>query len=206
MDVKQILSDAWKAVEGSGVPENLHAVAFEQAVRLIATPMLPEPVGSLTKNAGKKPSGSRSTQTAKVGEERSTESAADPDEFFARFAAESAVEEEKLRTVYMIKDGHVRLSLTKRALGDTEAAKNRTIALLMAAPRWYVDGKQELVVGEVREVAKAIGYEPSRNLSTHLDSVPGTSAVGVKNDKAIRVQGAKFDAPFRELIERLTAD
>lgn len=206
MGVEQVLSDAWEAVKGSGVPESLHAVAFEQAVRLIVGPIppiqAPESLGSATGNTGKKASSTHTAPTSNAREEP----AVDSDEFFAKFAAESAIDEEKLRTVYMVKNGQVRLGLTKRALGDSEAAKNRTVAMLMIASEWYVGGKQELLFGEVREVAKTMGYEPSRNLSKHLDSVPGTSAVGVKTDKAIRVQGAKFDTPFRELIERLTAD
>lgn len=210
MDVKQILSDAWEAVVESGVPESMHPVAFEQAVRILteqprdpSPPGARSPVGSqkvIGKATANPPAGAR-TRDADAGQGVVT----DEDSFFAKFALESGLGKEALRSVYFVKDGQVRIGVARRLLGDTEAQRNRTVAALTVAVRWYTEGKPALGIGEVRDAAKTVGLEVTRNLTKHLEGVKGTQAVGVGNDKGIRVQGAKFNAPFLELIERLTA-
>ncbi|NMR21734.1 hypothetical protein [Cellulomonas fimi] len=217
MDVKQVLADAWEAVEGSGVPEGLHAVAFEQAVRLIARPEASSAQGSTPGSTEASPSApsrgatnpSKGVPVRKPGNGIAPSDDAslihDEDAFFETFASESHVDAETLRRVYYVKDGRIRIGLTKRALGKTEADSNRTVATLLAGVRWYVNGDPALKIGEVRDAAGVIGYQVSRNLSKHLEGVSGTQAVGSGNDKAIRVQRGRFDEPFQQLIDRLTA-
>jgi hypothetical protein len=218
MDAKQVLTDAWEAVEGSGVPESLHAVAFEQAVRLIAGPLAPSASDSVpmsTPDAPHNPAQSAPTPNKRGPAKRAGGATApsddasliqDEDAFFATLASEARLDEETLRRVYYVKDGELRIGLTKRALGESEADSNRTVATLLAGVRWYVHGDPALKISEVRDAANLIGYKVSRNLSKHLDGVAGTQAVGAGSDKAIRVQRGRFDEPFQLLIERLTAD
>lgn len=216
MDAKQVLADAWEAVEGSGVPERLHPVAFEQAVRLIAGPATgfadSAPRSTPTTPPSRMPAPPKPSEVGAGRKSRNRTAPSDDaslihdeDGFFETFASESHVDAETLRRVYYVKDGRVRIALTKRALGKTEADSNRTVATLLAGVRWYVEGNPALKISEVRDAAGIIGYQVSRNLSKHLEGVAGTQAVGAGNDKAIRVQRGRFDEPFQQLIERLTA-
>lgn len=207
MNVTEVLEAAWQAVQAARIPEDLREVAFEQAVGLVAGPSAG---ASAARQSG--PGGKGSKPKAASGGNGAGEATdagpviEDEDEFFATFLSESGVEEEVLRSVYFIKDGRVRLSLSRRALGESLAAKNRTVAMLTLGARHYVEGEMSLKITEIRDAIKPHGYDPTRNLSSHLDAIPGTQAIGAGNDRAVRVQSGKFDTPFKELIERITAD
>lgn len=207
MDVKRVLSEAWQAVQAAEVPESLHVVAFEHAVQLIAEtrPIVPVPRGAESEQRGDRSTPAPSSGATEANGSTPASEIDDEDTFFATFASESGVAEERLRKVYFVKDGRARIALTKSKLGGTEAERNRTVATLLAGMRWHVDGKQSVQIGEIRDAARAIPYEVSRNLASHLESVSGTMTVGSKNDKAVRVQTGKFDEPFGALIEKLTA-
>lgn len=212
MDVKRVLADAWEAVEAAGLPEHVHGVAFEQAVALTVGhrtkhPLTPPHVDEKKDSAGSSGRSSRKQPTGN-GVASAAETPAptyDEDTFFATLASESGVEEDRLRKVYYLKDGRPRIALTKSKLGSTEAARNRAVATLLAGIRWFVDGKQSVLIGEVRDAAEAIPYEVSRNLASHLNKVEGTMTVGAKNDKAVRVKTDKFGEPYGALIETLTS-
>ncbi len=207
MDVKQVLREAWEAVESAGIPDSLYPVAFEQAVHLIAGTHPTKPASPVDESArDERTSKSVAISRKDAGDSKGSAALiADEDAFFATFASESKVDEEKLRKAYFVKDGRPRIALTKSKLGSTEADRNRAVATLLAGVRWYVDGKPAVGISEIRDAATAIPYEVTRNLAKQLESVPGTMTVGAKNDKAVRVQSAKFDEPFNALIERLIA-
>ncbi len=205
MDVKRVLREAWEAVEAAGIPDSLHPVAFEQAVHLVAGTRPTRTANPIDESTREQRASEAVPDSRKVAGESSGSAAliVDEDTFFATFASESKVDEEKLRKAYFVKDGRPRIALSKSKLGSTEADRNRTVATLLAGVRWYVDGKPSVGIGEIRDAATSIPYEVTRNLAKHLESVPGTMTVGAKSDKAVRVQSAKFDEPFGALIERL---
>lgn len=205
-EVAAVLKAAWSAVETASLPETLQVAAFNQAVALLTSS------GSGGSSLGPKTRGRRGSKEARQpavdsGQETGSEVAVAPNEdaFFETFASESGVSEEKLRQVYFVKDGRPRIALTKSKLGSSEADRNRAVATLLAGMKWYVESKASVSIGEIRAAAEVIPYEVSRNLATHLDGVAGTIATGAKRDKAVRVQGARFDDVFAALIEKLTA-
>lgn len=201
MDLKQIIKDAWEAVDAAGLPEHVQAAALQQAIALVAGPSVPGPAVVKPKDPEIRKGGEAGSAAA------STEppgAVTDEDAYFAKFAAESDVDEESLRTVYYVKNGAVRIAGTKNRLGSSEADRNRTVAMLAAASLWYFDGKPAISITDIRESIKAAGWEASRNLAKHLEDVAGTQVTGSGPDKGIRVQSGKFDAPFKAAIERLT--
>lgn len=208
MDPKRVIAEAWEAVRTAEIPEHLHITAFDHAVRLLTQDF----VGPKeeTRESGFKESKARQeagkSPGSDVGVDESSSPVVNADDFFEKFAEESGLDVDKLHALYLVREGKMRVGLSRRKLGTSEAEKNRTVAGLVASANWYVSGKAALTIGEIREAAKAAGYEPSRNLSAHLEGVPGTQAVGNGADRAIRVQGAKIDAAFTELVERLTGD
>jgi len=208
MDAATVLEDAWAAVVASGVPEHLQAAALTEAIRLIGGSAEGVATKIGTVSGPKAPRIAKPQGGKKIEPEPEPEllEVANEDEFFEKFANDSRVPEESLRELYRVVDGQLQLALTKSALGDTETKKNQTVALLSIAPRWYVHGQQELAIGSIRDAAGATGYKPSRNLSTHIESVAGTKAVGTGAGKAIRVQGAKIDPAFAALVEDLLSE
>jgi len=200
MDLKQTIKEAWQAVDAAGLPEHVQPAALQSAIAALAGPGVPAaPVAK-----PKPPIVNRDDETALGGAETEpTGGPIDEDEFFKKFAAESELEEDALRAVYYIKNGTVRIAGTKKSLGGSEAERNRTVALLSVGAKWYVDGKAAISITDIREAIKSAGWEASRNLSKHLEGVEGTQVTGAGNDKGIRAQGGKFDAPFAATIERL---
>lgn len=208
MDVKQVIAEAWEAVKAADLPDHLHVTAFEHAVRLLTSDtaqVVETPGEESRRQSPPKQRATKKTEAADKPDESAT-AVIDADDFFEKFANESGVDVDKLHALYLVREGKVRIGLTRRKLGTSEAEKNRTVAGLMASANWYSAGKSSLTIGEVREAAKSAGYEPSRNLSSHLDGVPGTQAVGNGADRGIRIQGAKIDAAFTELVDRLTGE
>lgn len=210
MCVAKTLKSAWAAVEAAEIPEPLHAVAFSQAVLILSASRDAEVsiLGASGRSALRDETARDRAVAANTAGSESSDTAllaADEDAFFATLANESNVDEEKLRKVYFVKDGRPRIAVTKSKLGSTEAERNRAVATLLAGTRWYVEGRASVLIGEIRTAAEAIPYEVSRNLATQLDGVAGTIAVGVKRDKAIRVQSGRFDEPFSALINKLVS-
>lgn len=199
-DVKKILTDAWQVVDGSGVPEILHPVAFEQAVLLLTgtgktSPVQPTEQGEPKRHEAMKPA---------TDGNGSVNGTLDEDAFFRKFADGSGVDEETLRGLYFPKDGKVHLSVPRKSLGASIADRNRTVALAVLAIKHYVEATPTVTVREVREAAELLGHDPGRNLARDLEDIPGTTLVGARSDKSVRAQGAKFDTAFAELAQRLT--
>jgi len=199
--VVRVLKEAWAAVEAAALPSSVQSVAYSRALDLIvehsnvgASRLHIVHPGSQGRESNGK---NQTSEVAVPGDEQS---------FFSILAEESGISEEKLRRVYYLKDGELRIGLTKVRLGATEAERNRNLALLLAGVRWFAYGQPAVSLREVRDAAGRIPYQVSRNLGKHLDKVPGTVPAGAKLDKTIRVQTGKFDEPYRELIERLTTD
>ncbi|MEG8036727.1 hypothetical protein QP157_15865 [Sphingomonas sp. LR61] len=206
MDVTQVLKEAWVAVEAAELPPEMQQVAFGAAVALLGVPRSAQrqeaPAGPPIDD--RKPEQSGVVPTGQS--ETPVDDLLSEDELFAKFASESSVDEEDLRRVYIVKEGRFRVGLAKRALGDTEAARNRNVAALMLGAAWHVLGQQQISLVDVREAVKAVGYEPSRNLGKHVETMSGVVAVGSRSDKAVRVQTSKFDEPFKALILELTGE
>ncbi|GIG41946.1 hypothetical protein [Cellulomonas phragmiteti] len=202
MDAKQVLGEAWQAVEAAGLPEHVQAVALEQAVALI-TREVGAGNGKPVNPAPRPPS----SAPAQINPDTARgEANLDEDEFFRKFAEESDVAEDVLRSVYHVKDESVRIAVSRKSLGTSIADKSRNLAALLLGPRYYVDGKPNVTVREVREAASSqFAFDPTRNLAKYLEAVPGTISVGQGNEKSVRGQSGKFDAPFKELVERLAS-
>ena len=205
MDATQVLSAAWQAVEAAALPEHVQVVAFEHAIRLIAEdggqgrPEVHEPVREADESG---------QDAASPSEMHSSNGTSGESSYFQRFSNESGIALERLQNVYIFDEsaGTVKLGVARRRLGDSEAERNRNVAILMVGAKWYAEGKAAVPISMIRDAAKQVGYEPSRNFGKHMESVPGTQAVGVKNDKAVRVQGARFDEPFAAMIGRVLGE
>jgi hypothetical protein len=220
-DVATQLSEAWKAVQAAGIPEHLQEVAFKEAFMLSAphngrgsggvqhSPRSPQPVdagdpGVITSDGGSKgAAASAKTSGLQVGADSND---AGEEDIFARFATESGVDEESLRRVYVVRDDALRISLSKSKLGTSEAERNRSVGLLLAASRYYVYGTIATPISEIREAATKIPYEVSRNFGSHMDRVDGTLTGGSGRDKTVRVQTGKIDEPFRAVIRRVLGE
>jgi hypothetical protein len=209
------LADAWKAVQAAEIPEHLHEIAFHEAL-LIADPRPEDSPGDSSSHPAdpqtEKPQGASrgAPKSAKGTAQKSRPSKVetvlfdgDEDTFFKRFSDESGVEEEELRRVYVFANGTWRISLSKSKLGTSEAERNRSVGLLLAASRFYVNGTVATPISDIREAASRIPYEVSRNFGTHMERVDGTVPGGSGRDKTIRAQTGKIDDSFKTILRRV---
>lgn len=216
-DVAKQLSDAWDAVKEAGIPEHLHEVAFRKALLLAGAPgggvLQRVPSTAVRDDSGTRSGQGRPPHAEGDGSDTQMDaspvgggSAENENELFTRLTEESGVDEESLRRVFVFRDGDLKLSLSKSKLGKSEAERNRSVGLLVAACRYYLRGTVATPISEIREIASKVPYEVSRNFASHMDGVEGTVSAGSRNDKSIRVQGARIDEAFRALMKRVLGE
>ena len=190
---------AWAIVERAGVPEHVQGDALR-----IAASMLDEEA-ALAPARRRAPSTPTHAKTPPPLREDNSEGV-DTDEFFATMASESGLDSERLRRLYVLKDDGIHIGVNRSALGKSEAAKNRSIAMLLLGADYFVHGRKEVRIGAVRAAAKGLRHEVSRNLTTHLDGIPGTTTIGTGNDKAVRVQEARFGEAYSLVVTSILGD
>lgn len=199
MDVKDLLSRAWSAVEEAGIPEPLHAVALKEAIDYLRS-----------EDGESAPKRERKPDTRKQKTKEAGASTEDPDEdtFFADLASESGETEQDLRDVLRLtNDGKVQVIPPGRELGDNGAEQARNTVALVAGARGR--GLQESPVN-----AEAVRHELKRKhcwdstnfASKHLGSLKGFNA---GSNRTEIVLGSKWVSEFRAAVAKVhgrTAD
>lgn len=131
MELHDILSEAWKSVEKSGVPEALHEAAFKEALAFLREGGVSKAATSRQhQSSGRRKSGERSEPLAPNAELPSEA------EFFTELAKESGVSERDLRDVLQLtKNGTVHVTPATKDLGSNLAEQARTVVALVANAR-----------------------------------------------------------------------
>lgn len=179
MELHELLAAAWTAVEKSGVPPDQQSVAFREAISILRE----DGRGNgQTTDPSDKP-GARAKKRAAAPRPRTSPSSngdSDPidppseDDFFARLADESGVDETELRDILQLTaNGDVHVTPATRKLGTSKKRQAQTVISLVAAARGYglgespVDGKKVLT-----EVQRKNCHDVP-NYSKHVTSLNG---------------------------------
>jgi hypothetical protein len=160
MDAEEILRQAWEAVEGAGIPESLHEVAFREAVAILTmndgrnarsqTPTKPK-TSSRAGTGGRRQHGR--TSRAVAGQQEVV--IPDEDTFFSKLSHESGVPENDLRDILQLtRDGNVHVTQATRALGSNMAEQARTAVALVASARAFGLSETPVDGAAVREEVK----------------------------------------------------
>src|SRR5262249_52406192 len=124
MDVEELLSRTWSAVEKAGVPPELQELAFKEAISFLRE-------GSAAPNAGA--AVQKSAPAGGAGKPAETSSGTDASDFFARLAHESGVSETELSDVLSLVDGQVRVTPATRTLGTSKTEQAKNVIALVAS-------------------------------------------------------------------------
>lgn len=216
MEAKDLLKAAWKAVAESGVPKELHEVAFREAVAYLrgeeggptrregsSTPQLSKRTRKASPaKATSKGTARRATPTAKsaVADDARVAPVEDVDDFFATLARESGVEESELRQVLHVTDhGVIEVPPPTRDLGKNKAAQARTVIALVAGARHGGLGESSVSTSAVRdECTRKRCYDQNNFAYSHLAALKGFNASGP--DKII--VNAKWVKEFDDAVGR----
>jgi hypothetical protein len=205
MNLEELLSRAWKAVEKSGVPESLHEVAFKEALdelRGEARGDVAEQTRTerARRGTGKKTGAKRQSATKKASAADGAPSIPDDDEFFTRLADESGVEEQDLRDILQLtRQGEVRVTSPTRRLGDTVADQAKSVIALVAGARAHGLNERPVNARAVRtEASRKNCYQQNNFASGHLGPMRGFNAGG--RDEIVLT--SRWVAEFKAAVDR----
>jgi hypothetical protein len=199
MKVSEILAAAWAEVGDANLPERIQPVAFSEAVRLMAEPTpAPQKESQAKKTAPSK--GKSSARSADRTADQSDEVQVAPDDFFDAIAKETEVSVDDLEQVFFLDSGRPKVNLTSRSLGETMAARQKNIGLLICVARHFGLVEDETPASVVRDECARLRCA-DRNLSTRLGTLKGVVQSGDRT-KVLKVRPPATPA-FAELIEDL---
>jgi hypothetical protein len=208
MDTSELLRRAWEAVEKSGVPESMHAVALQAAVEDLRAQEGGDASsdgsggGGTTGRAGTgrgKPK-ARPTRTAKATSDQTETPSVDEDTFFTTLAHESGVDETDLRDVLSLSGGKVHVTPPTRLLGTTKAQQARTITSLVAGARAFGLGERPIDARAVRdEVKRKNAYDEANYSVRALGELQGFNRGG---SSAEMVATSRWDRDFVNAVNQ----
>lgn len=185
MDVSPVLKDAWAAVERADLPERIHAVAFREAVRLMAPGRGSDGArqsGSAT--AGAPTGGGRSGQ-ASNGDGGASVS---EDTIYERAAEHTGVERAKLEQIVHLDDDGLRVSVPGLRLGNNNAERTRTVAQILTIVRGFGLEESETPLEVIRAECSRLKVYDSPNFSSHIGKLSGYVVSGSGQNRRLRAK------------------
>lgn len=197
MEANEVLTKAWSAVQGSGVPEDLYEVAFREAVALIkATNGLRQP--SLRADEA----GAGAGVGAKVATEGSAEGVeVDTEALIHKFAEESGVDLAELVEVFFFDaDGTAHLNVAGRKLGESTASKAKAVATAIAAAYHYSVDEPSVSVELIRAECNRLKCFDKKNFFAHMGAAPGTVLSGSGSSRVLRIKSSEIETALRAVV------
>jgi hypothetical protein len=202
MDTSQLLQEAWKAVEESGVPESLQEVAFREAVEhLRSGEASVSGSGGRKGQAGDRAAG-RKAPSPKKKDKPDGDGGIAPDEatFFSQLSEESGVEENDLRDVLNLSGSKVSVTPPTRKLGSNTSEQARTVIALVAGARSFGLLERPVDADAVRtELGRKGCYDPANFAAYHLGPLEGFNA---GSDRTQIVTTSKWMKDFSAAVDQ----
>lgn len=189
MDVEELLTRAWGAVEKAGIPEPLQEYAFREALTRLSgglTPATTPPV----EDGGSTSGGKGDEQPAR---EAAVASSLTTDELFAKFANESEIAVADLERVFYFSNGEPHLNGPRSKLGKTASDQAKTIAVALAAAYDYALDKQA-PDDVVRAEAVRLKCDLAGNWARTMNGLSAVSWVGANRQKQFKTKVDTTDA------------
>jgi hypothetical protein len=188
MDVDELLTRAWNAVEKSAVPEPLQAIALKEAIDFLRADGSSSPDGSAdgrgdtADQSQRKPAAGRSSSPSASGNTGDTPRSAD--EFFAHLASESGESERDLRDILTVTaDSIVHVTQPTKDLGDSVAEQAKNVTALVASARAIGLGENPVNAAAVRkELDRKRCYDNGNFAAKHLGRLKGFNAGATRNE------------------------
>lgn len=201
MEVSETLKKAWAAVEDAGLPEQIHEVAFREAVRLL----VPLPVASAqgvvaprvgkaggVSGVGSEGGGGPNGGGIKVSEE----------EIYERVAAQTGVARDKLEQVVHLDGEVLKVSIPGLKLGKNNAERARAVAQILTVTRGFGLEENETSLELIRAECDRLRVYDQNNFSSHMKALVGYVITGTGANRRVRAKGPGI-AAFPALLDNL---
>jgi hypothetical protein len=187
VEIEELLSRAWGAVENAGIPEPLQEYAFKEALaRLTAQNGTPDGARPPEPSAGK----SGTSTDDDPGGPVATKS---DDELFAKFAHESGIAVADLERVFYFNGGEPHLNGPRAKLGRTTADQAKAVAVAITAAYDYALDRRPIEDQIVRTEAARLKCDLGGNWAKQMVKATGVSWVGASRQKQFKTKSDTQD-------------
>ncbi|WP_404435495.1 hypothetical protein LG322_10080 [Microbacterium aerolatum] len=189
MDVEELLTRAWGAVEKAGIPEPLHEYAFKEALSILSA----ETSGDASL-APKLPKAAKQGAGVEEGSKSDDSGGQSDKQIFSKFAQESGVPEDQLERLYYFEDGVPHIIGPKARFGSNLADQARAVSLALTAAYDYALDQQNIAVGLVRAECERLKCDPGSNWNKAMNSLTTVNYVGAPGKKTMRAKSDTGEA------------
>jgi hypothetical protein len=175
MEVSETLKQAWAAVQEASLPQEIQAVAFREAVRLLTPSTSPSGIGRVGKpgQSGGGDGGAPSAGTGGGAVGQGGGITVSERELLEKVATQTGVELEKLDLLVHIDDGALKVSIPGIKLGQNNADKTRAIAQIFTVVRGFGLDEDGTSIELVRSETQRLKCYDSANFSSQLSKLQG---------------------------------
>lgn len=204
MEVSETLKKAWAAVEGAGLPERIHEVAFREAVRLLVpVPAAGAPAAAAPREG--KPSGTGDSGTGGPGVGGSNGDGGievPEDEIYDRVVTQTGVDRDKLEQVVHLDGDVLKVSIPGLKLGKNNAERARAVAQILTITRGFGIEENETSLEVIRSECDRLRVYDQNNFSSHMRALVGYVITGTGTNRRVRAKGPGV-AAFPALVDYL---
>lgn len=183
MEIEELLTRAWGAVEKAGIPEPLQEFAFKEALSLLSV--------ASTDTPSETPSENKSTTAENPTDavDSSDRALRTPDaHLFEKFSQESGVPREQLERLYYFDAGLPHLNGPKTRFGSNVADQSRAVALAITAAYDYAIDHQSVAASTVRAECERLKCDPDSNWNKVMNALTTVNFGGAPGKRTMRVK------------------
>ena len=206
LDAEQILTTAWRAVESSGVPQELQQTAFQLAVEITrgaapsAAPVVPAPQQPVPLAPPLPPAGEQ------IPDPTAAEpSPASEDDLWAKFAEESDVDREELEALFYLADEQVHLNMKAHKLAPSKPSQMKAVAFALAVAYNFVFDRTALDTTVVRAESERLKCLDKKNFGTYMGSIEGLTTSGPASKRVLKMKSGAREQ-FKAWVAKMLAD
>jgi hypothetical protein len=173
MDVDDLISQAWHAVEAADVPEPLQETAFKEALAFLREGQAGGSGGGRSSDKGDQ----RRKDPGREAGGGSDENVVNKDDFWGALAHESGLPVNDLKDILQLSGEKILVTPPTRSLGRNVAEQARTVISLVAGARAVGLGEQPVNADAVREeLERKRCYQSNNFAAKHLGPLKGFNA------------------------------
>lgn len=201
VDVTDLLTKAWKAVQDSKIPEPLHELALGRAIDILSGSEAPkrnrQDDTSTEENPGNGPSNTSDGATSG----QTSDSPASEDEFYDRMSKGTGVSIDLLERLVHIHDNAPHVVLKTGALPKENSAAQKLITLLITVATHYWTGDPEVDLALARAECEQFNRADS-NFAKNVDRIENIVITGAKGgNKRVKIRRAYLDSFKAEVLK-----
>jgi hypothetical protein len=201
METSELLKSAWAAVEDAGLPDEVQAIGFREAVRLLApespgmTPTRRDAAGGRGERGGAMSDPTSDAPRITVSE----------DEIYDRVVEHTGVDRARLEQIVHLDDDGLRVSLPGLRLGRNNAERTRAVAQILTISRGFGLEEAETSLEVIRSECTRLKVYDSANFSSHVAKLSGYVVSGSGHNRRLRAKSPGIKA-FPVLVDALAGE